>query len=267
MGTFINNNRGKLSLIAIAVAFLLAWLASFIFPEHEKITNWLIFIACLFVVGRINFIHFSDDFDIQEEFIPGHDYDREVVPKQAVNSKPDDLLDADIKAIKTYIALGHTKEEAINAFNKAFGPGTVIESIPEINQTEIKMKDNKNPEAPKAEVTQKQPEIVIAPTFREESNSENTAPAPEPVDDGKPKPEGVKGYSLHNIHKRWRPMYQDVCSYAISTVKSESELDAVVNRWGNKNTKVRAGSNLVAYVVEHGLGNIRIPEAGFFEIK
>ena len=267
MGTFINNNRGKLSTIAIAVAFLLAWLASFLPFQYVNILNWIIFIACVLTLGFINFADDLVDFDVLEEHAPGYDYDREVVPKQAVNSKPDDLLDADIKAIKTYIALGHTKEEAINAFNKAFGPRKVIESTPEINQTEIKMENKKNPEAPKAEVTEKQPEIVIAPTFREETSSENNTTSPEPADDGKPKPEGVKGYSLHNIHKRWRPMYQDVCSYAISTVKSETELDAVVNKWGNKNTKVRAGSNLVAYVVEHGLGNIRIPEAGFFEIK
>lgn len=256
MGTFINNNRGKLSLIAIAVAFLLAWLASFIFPEHEKITNWLIFIACLFVVGRINFIHFADDFDIQEEFVPGYDYEREKQPQAKTPSIniPDDVFKIQSKPSVDY---------SIPVEKLSFWDSKKAE----INQPEIKMKDKTNPEAPKAEVTEKKPEIVIAPTFREELSSENNAPSPEPVDDGKPKPEGVKGYSLHNIHKRWRPMYQDVCSYAISTVKSETELDAVVNKWGNKNTKVRAGSNLVAYVVEHGLGNIRIPEAGFFEIK
>ena len=60
MGTFINNNRGKLSLIAIAVAILLAWLASWLIPQHENLSNWLIFVACLFVLGRINFVHFSD---------------------------------------------------------------------------------------------------------------------------------------------------------------------------------------------------------------
>lgn len=255
MGTFINNNRGKLSLIAIAVAFLLAWLASFIFPEHEKITNWLIFIACLFVVGRINFIHFADDFDIQEEFVPGYDYDRESIPQARCT---DDNLEFGTQSIREHFISTTKPTQKLSFWDS---------TKREINQPEIQMKDKTNPEAPKAEVTEKQPEIVIAPTFREESSSENNAPSPEPVDDGKPKPEGVKGYSLHNIHKRWRPMYQDVCSYAISTVKSETELDAVVNKWGNKNTKVRAGSNLVAYVVEHGLGNIRIPEAGFFEIK
>lgn len=259
MGTFINNNRGKLSLIAIAVAILLAWLASWLIPQHENLSNWLILVACLFVLGRINFVHFSDEFDIQEEFVPGYDYDREVVPEQLKDNT------RNCQAINNQLVNLSGNQSDLN---KPLEKLSFWDSKKaEINQPEIKMKDNKNPEAPKSEVKEKQPEIVLAPTFREENNSENTAPAPEPTDDGKPKPDGVKGYSLHNIHRRWRPMYQDVCSFAISSVKTEAELDGIVNKWGNKNTKVRAGSNLVAYVVEHGLGNIRIPEAGFFEVK
>lgn len=255
MGTFINNNRGKLSIIAIAVAFLLAWLASFLPTSYINLVNWLIFIACILTLGFINFADDIVDFDVLEEHAPGYDYERGAEPQSKTPSNEIEFGDKNQRDV--YIDSLKPKQKLSFWDSKKA----------EINQPEIKMKDNKNPEAPKAEVTEKQPEIVIAPTFREETSSENNAPSPEPVDDGKPKPEGVKGYSLHNIHKRWRPMYQDVCSYAISTVKSESELDAVVNRWGNKNTKVRAGSNLVAYVVEHGLGNIRIPEAGFFEIK
>jgi len=140
--------------------------------------------------------------------------------------------------------------------------GSNRNSFLNFNQKPINMETNNKP------ANNVEPKTKAAPSVQTEDNNqeENIAPKAKTSDD-MPKIEGIKGYSLHTIHKKWRPMYMDICSFATHAVPVEAELDAKVQKWGLTFKKVRAGESLVAYVIEHGWGNQRIPDAGFIEVK
>lgn len=198
MANFLNQNKGKLSLILIIVCLCLGWIDSQIEKETSNLIQWLLFFACIIGLLKINFSHFYEEVEYEDELI-----ENKKNPNMETNTNQADK----------------------------FGP--------------------KTKEAPKTQESQKEDDVT---------------PAAKTASD-MPKVEGIKGFSLHNIHKKWRPMYQDICAFALHAVQNEHEVDAKVQKWGLKYQKARAGSNLIAYVIEHGWGNQRIPEAGFFEVK
>lgn len=230
MKEIICNNRSKLSIIISIIALALGWIDAQIEKETSNTIQWIIFFAAIISLFYINFVACIDDVVYEEE------------PEKKENKNQISIVNFDPTPMSF-----HQFRRMMEAQNHKDTPAKPInrETINKLKQ--VKM-DNIN-KKPAAEINAKSegPQIEKAPE--------------------QPKIEPVKGYSLHNVHKKWRPMYQDVCSFAISSVKTENELDKKVLTWGYKFEKIRGGEELVAYVILTDGGNQRIPNAGFFAVS
>lgn len=78
---------------------------------------------------------------------------------------------------------------------------------------------------------------------------------------------GIKSYSLHNVNKRYRAMFDDMCSFSVNNgVKSEQMVIDHFRKYGYP-LDIKRPENEPKGLIAFNLGFLRIPLEGFFEVK
>jgi hypothetical protein len=77
---------------------------------------------------------------------------------------------------------------------------------------------------------------------------------------------GIRSYSLHNVNKRYRAMFDDMCSFSVNNgVKPEQMVIDHFRKYGYP-LDIKRPENEPKGLIAFNLGFLRIPMEGFFEV-
>ncbi len=232
-------NKWPITLVIIIAGLVFGWVDAAIEKETSTWVQWAIFLICIILILLIHFYTIVDEVEYEEEYYP--------FEPPSLQDKQVAELTEELKAQEITLGIGYPASK---------------EDIEWANQ---------KPEHSKEKIFYVvQPIHVTQEEFNEKINT-NNIDMKEEVKKELPKaladPEIVIGYSLHSIFKKHRPMYDDICGFAINGgTKTEAEITGRLRSYGFPFTVEKPKGNCIAFNIESSPA-IRLPEKGFFGIK
>lgn len=258
MAEFTTKNRTPLNIIILIVWLLITAIDNWIEKDTSTPIQWIAFILMFLAIIYVNFISVVDEVELEEEHYVPSLQDKQV--SELINDEPEWRDDFNNKMNELYKE-DSKKEDSFEKINND------ITDFREKNKDWISNGDGTKTKT----VFVVQPIHVTQEEFNEKI--QNNQIDMETKDNNKelPKalanPEIVIGYSLHNVHKKFRPMYNDICEFAINgSPKTEAEITAKLKPYGHPFTTERSNTNTLAFNLDSS-PKIRIPESGYFGIK
>lgn len=246
MAEFTTKNRLPLNIFIIILWLLVTAIDNWIEKDTSTTIQWIAFGTMVLSLIYVNFISVVDEVELEEEHYVPSLQDKQV--SELVNDEPEWRDDFTNKMNKLY-ADGDVKKELNPRLTQGWTPngdGTMTKTVFVMQPINI---------------TQEEFNEKINPQIMENTESKKELPK------ALANPEIVLGYSLHNINKKYHPMYADICGFAIGAEpKTEAAITAKLVVYGYKYTTERSGKTTIAFNVESD-PKVRIPEAGYFEVK
>lgn len=240
MAEFTCKNRGALTILITLIFGILMFIDYKIEMESSTWTQWVFFWIGIMLIIYIHFIACVDEVEYSQEY---HSF--ESAP--SMQDKQVAELTEELKAQEITLGMGYPASK---------------EDIEWANQKPEQSKEKIFYVVQPIHVTQEEFNEKINPQIDME-NKDNNKELPKALAN----PEIVIGYSLHNVHKKFRPMYNDICEFAINGgTKTEADITAKLKLYGYTFTTERADKNTIAFNLDSS-PKIRLPEKGYFGIK
>lgn len=249
MAEFTTKNRTPLNIIIVILWLLITAIDNWIEKESSTTIQWVAFVIAVLSLIYINFISVVDEVELEEEHYPVSLQDKQV--SELIDNEPDWRDDFNNKMNKLY-ADGDTEEKSNNTIAPELAQGWHKNGDGTMSKTVFVMQP--------INITQEEFDNKINQQIDMEKETNKELPK------ALANPDVVTGYSLHNINKKHRGMYADICGFAIGVPKKESEVTAKVTSYGHKFTTERSGKTTLAFNIECE-PKLRIPEKGYFEVK
>lgn len=248
---FLYHNRGKLTVLALIIGILAFYIDYKIESGHSSVIQWTVFcIICLFIF----YIHFVAGIYIEESTLNDdleYNFEEKEIPKDLFSddTSPTVISQAEIQ--------------------------NVVESTSETTNDQIDFRD----EVKQAAADGKKVVFLVQPIIMSENDltdkleemknnneSDKTIQSGNngPVKELQQEEKGVHTYSTRLVPYRYRQMFEDIHSFAIT--HGPQTTDAIVKKvqaYGHPFKKVENGQKLVA--IEFPF--MRMPESGFFGVK
>ena len=250
MEKFARKNQTPLTTAIVLIAALTMIIDWWLEKQTSTTVQWWAFIIAVILLIYVNFVATADVIEYEEEYYP-HEKGEHSVPS---------LQDKQVEELTKQI------EHHEDAWKEA---GIAVHDNLKVEYSD---KD------PKAKVDSKTRTVyVVQPIHVTEEELQKTINNNQiDMETEKPKnelpkaledPQIVTGYSLHNINKKYRSMYGDICQFATTGErKTKEDLIAKVKLYGFPYT-VDLKSNITIAFDMQCEPKVRIPESGYFGIK
>lgn len=254
MTEFTTKNRVPLNIIIVILWLLITAIDNQIEKDTSTPIQWVAFILMFFALIYVNFISVVDEVELEEEHYVPSLQDKQVEELEKSDIEWNDLVE--VLYNKDSLSDEQSKEY-LSKYGHLDATGSPIPKEALDGKQKMKTVFIMQP----INITQEEFDNKINPQIDMEKETKTELPK------ALTNPDVVTGYSLHNINKKHRGMYADICGFAIGVEpKKESEILAKVTSYGQKFTTERSGKTTIAFNIETE-PKIRIPEKGYFEVK
>lgn len=245
MAPFVCKNKAPLTAIIILLAILVGLIDWWLEHETSTFIQWCAFVFAVISLMYIHFIACVDEVEYEEEKYQNDNHPIHSFQERQVEELTDSLTEE--QAAEYLNKYGHLdaegKEMPKELLDKTKNRTVFVLQPIHVTESELEEKLNNNNQI--------------------DMETNNNKELPKALQD----PKIVNGYSLHNINKKYRSMYGDICQFAtVGAKKSEEELMAKVKLYGYPVTVDKPKDGAIAFELACE-PKLRIPETGYFGIK